>query len=211
MDGAYGGLFRLTQKGQSLLAGIVDSDSVAFDLHKALALSYGTGCLLVRDRKNLKTEYPGSKTYMPPEIDEDELNLRVDFADITPELSRDYRGLRVWLPIKALGIGPFILNLEEKLKLSDWYAEEIKKIPQLEMISAPQLSIQAFAVCSEKTTAENNAKTQTLLEAINNQGTLFLSSCMIGERKCIRVCLLGFRMHYPRLEKSLTEIREFFK
>lgn len=209
VDGAYGGLFRLTEKGKDKLSGLEKSDSVAFDLHKALALSYGTGCLLVRDRSVLRTDYPGSKTYMPPEIDEDEMNLKVDYADITPELSRDYRGLRVWLPIKALGIGPFILNLEEKLKLSEWLNQEISKVSKLEVIAQPQLSIQAFAVNSERTIEENNRKTQELLEKINLKGTFFVSSCMIGDRKCIRICLLGFRMNFNRLQTFVNEMKDF--
>lgn len=207
VDGAYGALFLLTDKAKETLAGLDQADSLVFDLHKALALSYGTGCLLVRNKEDMRFSYPGAKSYMPPEIEESEYNLRVDYADISPELSRDYRGLRVWLPIKTWGMGPFILNLEEKLALSEWLAKELQALPQLEMIAAPQLSIQAFTVKAFASREENNQATQKLLEKINKQGTLFVSGCTIDGRKSIRICLLGFRMHYPRLQKALHEIK----
>ena len=63
----------------------------------------------------------------------------MDFADVTPELSRDYRGLRVWLPIKMLGIQPFILNLEEKLELSKWLHQQLQSKTKLQVLPDPQL------------------------------------------------------------------------
>lgn len=206
VDGAYGALFRLTEKAQDLLRGIELADSVVFDLHKALALSYGTGCLLVRDRKDMRFDYRGGKSYMPPEIEETE--ARVDFADISPELSRDYRGLRVWLPLKTWGIGPFALNLEEKIRLAEWLAQELKRLPQVEVVAEPQLSILAFTLKTGVSREENNLLTQKLLEKINRRGTLFLSACELDGKKCIRFCLLGFRLHYERLHQALAEIRD---
>ena len=46
----------------------------------------------------------------------------VDFSTVSPELSRDFRGLRVWLPIKMHGIGAFRRALDEKLDLAAWAA-----------------------------------------------------------------------------------------
>ncbi len=208
VDGAYGALFQMTEKAKALLQGLEKADSLVFDLHKALGLSYGTGCLLLRDKKDMHFDYPGAKTYMPPSPGENAQDLRVDYADISPELSRDYRGLRVWLPLKVFGIGPFTLNLEEKLKLSEWFCDEIKKNPKLEVIASPQLSIQAFAVKISSDLQKNNEATQKLLESINRRGTLFLSSCTLDGRQAIRICLLGFRMHYERLRQALEEINQ---
>lgn len=201
VDGAYGALFMLTEKGRELLKDINKADSIAFDPHKALALPYGTGCLLVKEGSSMQFDYISDDTYMPPRP----TMGAHDYADITPELSRDYRGLRVWLPIKTLGIAPFILNLEEKLKLIEFTEKEIKNIPELEILSAPELSILSFAH------KKGDEATQKLLEKINNRGTLFLSSCTLNGRLAIRVCLLGFRMHYNRLNSGLQEIAAMAK
>lgn len=206
VDGAYGALFKLSSK-RAQLAGLEKADSLVFDLHKTLALSYGTGCLLVRDKENLRFKYPGAKSYMPPEIDENDQDLRLDLADLSPELSRDYRGLRVWLPLKAWGIGPFILNLEEKIKLSEWTRDQLQKIPGVKLVASPQLTIQAFTLQLSSDLEINNQATQKLLERINRRGTLFLSSCTLDGERCIRFCFLGFRLHFERLEKAMGQIQ----
>lgn len=50
-----------------------------------------------------------------------------------------------------------------------------------------------------------------LMEDINQKGTLFLSSCLLDDTLAIRFCLLGFRLHYDRLEKAILEIKEMVK
>ena len=52
----------------------------------------------------------------------------VDFCQLSPELSRSFRGLRVWLPIQLCGVGQFRHNLDEKLDLALWAAERLKEI-----------------------------------------------------------------------------------
>lgn len=197
-DGAYGALFMLTEKGKKMLLGIDRCDSIALDPHKALAIPYGTGCLLVKDANNLSFDYISDDSYMPPRPSMGEH----DYADISPELSRDYRGLRVWLPIKTLGIGPFILNLEEKLNLCSWLFEELKKIDQIEVICSPELTILVFLH------KKGDEATKELLRKINRKETLFLSDCILEGKLAIRICLLGFRMHYERLQKALAEIKQ---
>jgi len=201
IDGAYGALFMLTEKGKEVLKGIHLADSIGFDPHKTLSLPYGTGCLLVKDGSTMNFDYISDDSYMPPTPTQGDH----DYADITPELSRDYRGLRVWLPIKTLGIAPFVLNLEEKLKLIEWTEKEIKAIPELEILASPELTILAFAH------KNGDAATRLLMEKINNRGTLFLSSCMLNGKLAIRICLLAFRVHYSRLNTGLTEIAQMAK
>ncbi len=200
-DGAYGALFMLTQKGREILKGIQKADSIALDPHKALSLPYGTGCLLVKDAGTMGFDYASDDSYMPPIPSMGEH----DYADITPELSRDYRGLRVWLPIKTLGIAPFVLNLEEKLKLSEWLENELKSLPEIEILSSPELTILAFAH------KKGDVATEALMSKINQNGTLFLSGCKLNGKSAIRICLLGYRMHFERLEKALAEIKKMAK
>jgi aromatic-L-amino-acid decarboxylase len=100
-----------------------------------------------------------------------------------------------------LGIGPFVLNLEEKLSLSEWLYEELKKISQIEVICPPELSILTFAH------KKGDEATKALLTKINTKETLFLSACSLEGKWVIRICLLGFRMHYERLQKALSEIQ----
>src|SRR5262245_32910020 len=141
VDAAYGGFFLLTERGRRTFAGIENADSIALDPHKGLFLPYGTGALLVRDAAALKRAHALSAEYMPA-MQEDP--LLPDFNLMSPELSRDWRGLRVWLPIAMHGIGPFRRNLDEKLDLALRATEDLRSIPGIEILAEPQLSIVAF-------------------------------------------------------------------
>lgn len=205
VDGAYGAPFMLTQEGKEKLKSISLADSVALDPHKAMSLPYGTGLLLVKNRNHLSTDYPGSSTYMPPSSGLSDPELRLDFADIGPELSRDFRGLRVWLPIKTLGIEPFQLNLEEKLKLSQYLHTELSKIPELIIEASPQLTIQAFR-------HKNSNLTRKLMGLINSKNKVFLSGCTLSNHHfAIRVCLLGHHLHFEQIQTLLKDLKESLK
>lgn len=205
VDGAYGALFMLTERGRDILVGIETADSIAFDPHKALCLPYGTGGLLIRDKNKIYYDFLSSTTYMPPSPAAEDTGIQVDYADISIELSRDWRGLRVWLPIKTLGIEPFILNLEEKLELTAWLQTQLSQLPQLKIYQNAQLTVLSFFV-EGSDVSDSNRKTQALLEKINLANTMFLSSCEVDGRKVIRICLLGHRLHFDRLQQLVNEL-----
>ena len=205
VDAAYGGFFLLTRGGREALTGISLSDSIVLDPHKGLFLPYGTGSLLVRDGEALRRAHALSADYMPPMQENRDL---VDFNLISPELSRDWRGLRVWLPIAMHGIGPFRRNLEEKLELARWATAELRKIPGIEIVAEPQLSIVAFRLARPELAAEaQNAFNRDFLAAINARKRVYLTGTMLGDRFAVRICVLSFRTHFDRMSDGLEDIR----
>ncbi len=177
VDGAYGGFFLLTERGRKAMAGAERSDSITLDPHKSLFLPYGIGSLLVRDGDALKRAHALSAPYLPSMQEDPDL---VDFNQISPELSRSWRGLRAWLPIKMHGIGPFRANLDEKLDLAAWAAEELRKIPAIEILAEPQLSIVAFRWRGEGHDDEAlNRINRDLLERINAKKRVYLTGTML--------------------------------
>ncbi|MDQ5856998.1 MAG: aminotransferase class I/II-fold pyridoxal phosphate-dependent enzyme [Acidobacteriota bacterium] len=205
VDAAYGGFFLLTTEGRRRLAGIDRADSVVLDPHKGLFLPYGTGSLLVKDGDALRRAHALSADYMPPMQSDPEL---ADFNLISPELSRDWRGLRVWLPIAMHGIGPFRANLEEKLELTRWATEELRKIPGIEIVAEPQLSIVAFRLTPRGSDVSvENERNRTFLSAINARRRVYLTGTMLGPRFALRICVLSFRTHRDRMRQCLEDVR----
>ena len=207
VDAAYGGFFALTERGKRALAGIEEADSVTLDPHKGLFLPYGTGCLLVRDLGALRRAHSVPASYMPPMQDDDE---RVDFCELGPELSREARGLRLWLPLQMHGIGAFRRALDEKLDLAERAARQIAAIPGVEMIAEPQLSLFAFryrpaGVTDEAVLARLN---RALLQHVNNKQRVFLTGARSAERFFARVCVLSFRTHADRIDALVEDVRE---
>jgi len=204
VDGAYGGFFLMTERGRAAMTGIEKADSIALDPHKGLFLPYGTGCLLVKERRALREAFSESAAYMPPPQEDDD---HWDFADLGPELSRPARGLRVWLPFQVHGAAAFREALDEKLDLARMAAEKIRTLPDVEMISEPVLSLFAFRVKPAGLSEEEvNRLNHRILSRINQKQRVFLTGTTLGGRYVLRMCVLSFRTHEDRIQAAIEDI-----
>lgn len=206
VDGAYGGFFVLTREGRQTLRGIERADSITLDPHKGLGLPYGTGCLLAKDPRTLRKANHASADYLQDmQVDD----AKIDFSELSPELSRPFRGLRVWMPMKLHGIEPFRLHLEEKLELARLALAELKGMPGIEILAEPQLSILAFRLDPGGLGLEAlNELNHRLLDAINARGRIYLTPTFLDGRFVIRIALLSFRTHRDRMLQGLDDIRD---
>jgi aromatic-L-amino-acid decarboxylase len=161
---------------------------------------------LVRDPEALKRAHTTFADYMP-EIQQD--TALIDFCQISPELSRDFRGLRVWLPIKLFGIGAFRSSLDEKLDLSRWATDQLREVPAVEILAEPQLSLTAFRWAPAEHSEDGlNDLNRELLRRINARKNVFITGTTLRGRYALRICVLSFRTHQDRMEQCLTDIRE---
>lgn len=204
VDAAYGGFFLLTEEGKRLMRGIERADSIVLDPHKGLFLPYGTGAVLVRDGQALRRAHSLTADYMPNLQDDPG---RVDFSQYSPELSRPFRGLRVWLPFKMAGAGAFRALLEEKLELARWAADRLREMEGIEMLAEPQLSLLAFRLASAGVSEEElDALNQRFLERINVRQRVLLTATRLRGSFALRICVLSFRTHRDRMEQALEDI-----
>jgi aromatic-L-amino-acid decarboxylase len=205
VDGAYGGFFVLTERGRRALAGIERADSITLDPHKGMFLPYGTGCLLAKDGGTLRRAHSMPADYLPVM---QENAARIDFSEISPELSRDYRGLRVWLPLQLRGTRAFATALDEKLDLAEWAHEALRAIDGIEIVAAPQLSLVGFRLRRPGLEGEAlDDLNRDLLARINARKRVYLSATTAAGRFVLRICVLSFRTHRERMEMALEDIR----
>ena len=175
------------------------------DPHKGMFVPYGSGCLLVRDAETLRRAHSIDADYMPTLQEDADL---VDFCQISPELSRDYRGLRLWLPLKMHGFGPFREALDEKLDLAEWACDRLREIPEVEIVAEPQLSVVAFRLRRAGIgAAETDRLNHQLLERINARRRVYLTGTTLNGLFTLRICVLNFRTHRDRMEACLEDVR----
>jgi aromatic-L-amino-acid decarboxylase len=205
VDGAYGALFMLTERGRVALRGIEEADSLILDPHKTLFLPFGTGAVLVRDARALRRAHSSHADYLPDMQQEDEL---VDFCEISPELSRDFRGLRVWLPLKLFGIAPFREQLDEKLDLIRYALDELRAMDGVAIVAEPQLTILAFRLVRDGLSpSELDALNRALLERILARKRVMLTPAILDGRFVIRIAIVSHRTHRDRVAMALDDIR----
>jgi aromatic-L-amino-acid decarboxylase len=202
VDGAYGGFFQLTERGRALFRGIDATDSITLDPHKGMFLPYGTGSLLVRNRRRLREAHMVGADYLQDLAPEADIP---NFADYSPELSRDFRGLRVWLPLMLHGVEAFREALDEKLDLTRLLYDALSDSPGFDLPWGPDLTVVSFRFRPRSGDAEEFNR--RLLERINLSRRVFLSSTMIDGRFVIRACIVSFRTHRDRIEEAIDIIR----
>ncbi|MCU0306971.1 MAG: aminotransferase class I/II-fold pyridoxal phosphate-dependent enzyme [Thermoleophilia bacterium] len=205
VDAAYGGFFRLTERGRARTGGVEAADSITLDPHKGLLLPYGTGCVLVRDGDALRDAHRMDATYLQDLTD---LGGVPDFADHSAELSREFRGLRAWLPLHLHGVAAFRAVLDESLDLAGHVHDALAQVPGLEVPWRPELSAVGFRVRTDAGVADPDAAGARLLARINASRRVFLSSTVIGGRYTLRVCLLVHRTHRDRVDEAVGIIRD---
>lgn len=206
IDAAYGGFFILCDEGKKVLKGMDASDSLVMDPHKGLFLPYGTGAVLVKDRKSIMDAHHYFANYMQDaRKNSDELSP----ADLSPELTKHFRGLRLWLPLKLAGVAPFRAGLEEKLLLARYFHEQLQIIPGFEVGPVPELSVVTFRYIPKK--GDIQKFNERLVQEIHNDGRVFLSSSVIGGKYIIRLAALAFRTHLETIDLALKILKEKVK
>ena len=200
VDAAYGGFFQLTERGRGMFQGVTRADSVTVDPHKGLFLPYGTGGLIVRDREAMRDAHFEGAAYLQDLPPTDELP---NYNELTPELSRDMRGLRVWFPLVLHGVAAFREALDEKLDLTGRIDGALRDDPHVEVGWDPELTVVAFRM-----RGGDEAATRELLARINASKRVFLSSTLIRGAYWLRVCIVSHRTHADRIDECAAIIRD---
>jgi aromatic-L-amino-acid decarboxylase len=199
VDAAYGGGFQLTSRGRAALAGIEAADSITFDPHKSLFLPYGTGVLLVRDPAVLRAAHAGGGRYLQ---DLHEVAGLPDYGHLGVELTREFRGLRLWLPLHLHGVRAFEDELDDKLDLAGLVHRELAGDPRLEVPWEPDLTVVLFRL-----RGSGDERNRRLLAEINATRRIYLSSTTIGGAFYLRLCVLSCRTGADRVKEALRIIR----
>jgi glutamate/tyrosine decarboxylase-like PLP-dependent enzyme len=197
VDGAYGGLFALCDEGRTLLRGIELADSIALDPHKTLFLPYGTGAALVQDRKHLIEAFSASADYIRP-LGESEVGPSP--ADLSLELTRHFRALRLWLPLQMAGIAAFRAAQSEKLALARYFHARLMQIDGFHAGPAPQLSVVAFRH------GASDAFNERLLKYLQEEGRVMLSGTRIDGEFYLRCAILSFRTHIEHVDEAISAL-----
>ena len=202
IDAAYGGFFVLTEEGKQKLAGMEKSDSLVIDPHKGLFLPYGLGVVLVKDQARLNASHYYTANYMQDAASSaDEPSP----AELSPELTKHFRGLRLWLPLKLHGVATFRACLEEKLLLAKYFYSEVLALG-FECKLEPELSVVVYRYIPK--TGDANEFNKRLLNEVVADGRIFISSTMLDGEFTLRFACLAFRTHLKTVDTLLEVLKE---
>ncbi len=205
VDAAYGGFFLLTEHGRAALRGIEASDSVVLDPHKGLFLPYGSGVVVTREAGPVLESHDYTGSYMQDAVREPS---EISPADVSPELSKHFRGLRMWLPLVLLGVRPFRAALEEKLLLARYFHRRIEQAG-FAVGPAPHLSVVTYrGAPAGAGPARVDEMNRAIVEGARRDGRVFLSSTLLDGRFTLRMAALAFRTHRRTIDLAIRVLGE---
>lgn len=202
VDAAYGGFFALCPEAPPALSALHRADSLVLDPHKGLFLPYGLGALLVRDREALRNAH----AHVAPILrDAWEDEASPSPADHSPELSRHFRAMRMWLPLQLFGLAPFRAALSEKYWLARYLYDKVRQLPHVEVGPEPDLSVVMFRWTPPG--RDPNEASDALVRRIHADGRVFLSSTVLDGRIWLRFGVLSFRTHKETADLALEVVK----
>ena len=176
------------------------------DRHKGMFLPTGLGIVLVRDGAALFNAFHARGSYMQ-DMEGMGAEQALSACDFSPELTRPFRGLRLWLPLKLAGVGAFRAAVEEKLLLAEYFYERIREIDGFETGGPPDLSIVAFRYVPAD--GDANDFNRRLFEAIRDDGRIFISTTTLDGKFTLRLAALAYHTHRRDVDVALEVIEEF--
>ena len=190
VDGAFGATAAFSARFKPLLKGLERADSLAFDFHKWAQAPYDCGCVLVRDRGMQLATFAQSLAYL--EGAERGIAGNPPWPrDLGPDLSREFRALKVWFTLRAYGAGGIGQMVENCCDVAQHLAARVRREPALELLAPVALNIVCFRVASGS--ADLNSLNKELVADIQEAGIAAPSTTTINGKLAIRAGIFNHR------------------
>jgi glutamate/tyrosine decarboxylase-like PLP-dependent enzyme len=153
--------------------------------------------VVARDGRTLFNAFSASADYIQP-LGESEVGPSP--ADLSPELTRHFRALRLWLPLQLAGVAAFRAAQSEKIRLARYFHARLSELADWDAGSEPDLSVVAFRY---RTAGDGDEFNGRLLRLVQEEGRVFLSGTRIDGALWLRCAILSFRTHLAHIDETI--------
>ncbi len=207
VDGAFGALCILSERQKTRLAGIEAADSIAFDFHKWMHVTYAAGCLLVADGEAHRQTFETSHAYLRGE--------RQGIAGGAPwpndfgiELSRGFAALAVWFQLRNHGVERLGRAIDRNCEQARALGAVIADQPRLELLAPVALNIVCFRylVPAVASLDSLNALNRSIVVELQCRGIAAPSFTELDGKVAIRVALTNHRTRWRDLQALVDAV-----
>jgi glutamate/tyrosine decarboxylase-like PLP-dependent enzyme len=208
VDGAYGAFAAIAPSAPIELAAMARADSIACDPHKWLYAPIDAGVTLFRDAGALEGSFAFHAAYLQAGADPE----RVDLLERSPENSRPFRALKVWLALQAYGRDGYSAMIERNIRLAAYLESLVDAAPDLALVAPRELSIVCWRV-EPRALAGDPERLERLqgriIEELERRGTALISNTQLHDgRTALRACIVNFRTSLDDVEALVTASRD---
>lgn len=189
VDGACGALGMMSERLRPQFAGIEQADSLALDFHKWAQVPYDAGFVLVRDSQMHRQTFASPAAY----LSRAQRGLAAGSpwpCDYGPDLSRNFKALKVWLTLQVYGSDRLGLMMDTTCQLARCLEQRIVSEAELELLVPVSLNIVCFRYRSQ--CAVNELNSQLVIE-LHESGLVAPSSTEINGQVAIRAAIFNHR------------------
>ena len=124
-------------------------------------------------------------------------------ADLSPELTKHFRGMRMWLSFKLFGMNAFRASIEEKHLLAKYFWVRMKE-EGFELGPEPALSVVIYRFQAKG--KDRDTFNMALMHTVLRDGFNFISSTRINDEIWLRLAVLSFRTHKDRIDHLIDTL-----
>jgi glutamate/tyrosine decarboxylase-like PLP-dependent enzyme len=212
VDGAYGAAAVITERGKAALAGIERADSITLDPHKWLFQPYELGCLLVRDYTTLQKAFRVEDEDHADYLEDVTRWVKndVNFYECGVQLTRSFKALKLWLSLRAFGLGEFRRAIEIGFEMADHAERTLRAAGTWDVVTPSQMGVVTFRWRdSSKSATEIDAITRGTVEMMREDGYALVMSTALGGRAVLRLCPINPGTNRGEIEETIRRLGRF--
>ena len=181
VDAAWAGSAMICPEFRHFWTGVEEADSVVFNPHKWLGAQFDCSVHFVRDPESLVK----TLAIRPEFLKTHGHDGIVNYSEWTVPLGRRFRALKIWFLLRAHGLKGLRAMIRNHVAWSEKLAARLAAQPGFEIVTEPMLSLFSFRhqARDERETDEHNLR---LVEAINNDGRIYLTQTRVDGKVVIR-------------------------
>lgn len=181
VDAAWAGAAMICPEFRHLWAGVDQADSVVFNPHKWLGMQFDCSAHFVKNPEDLVRTLAIKPEYLKTHGHDGIIN----YSEWSVPLGRRFRALKIWFVLRIYGIE----GLQTMIRNHVIWAEELHNLlaaePDFDIITDPVLSLFTFRY-APKGAADLDALNQNLVDAINDDGRIYLTQTRVQDALVIR-------------------------
>ena len=199
VDAAWAGAAALCPEFRGpIVAGAEAADSWGFNPHKWMLVNFDCHTLWVADRGPLVQALSMKPDYLRNAATE--RGAVIDYSDWQVPLGRRFRSLKLWLTLRMIGAAALRQRIRDHVLWATEFAGWVRDDPRFEILAEPSLSLVCFGLRS------GDEASAALLDRVNGEGRVLLSSARIGSRHALRLAVGGTLTRREDVETAWKEL-----
>ena len=166
---------------RELWKGVEKADSIVFNPHKWLGAQFDCSAHFVADPESLVK----TLAIQPEYLKTNGADGIINYSEWSVPLGRRFRALKLWFLLRGHGLEGLRTMIRNHVTWAENVCEALRAMPNVEIVTEPFLSLFTFRFAPEGV-EDLDALNLQLIEAINNDGRIYLTQTKIDGKFVIR-------------------------